>query len=309
MPVHFLDRLHRPASGRVAIGIVLEVSLEDGFDHDLGGGLNHTITNGRNAERTLATIRFGDHHPPHRIGSVCLRDQFRAQARQPCFQALLLDASKRHPIHTRCTRINAGEPIGVDQDVLATDLVVEQIEAEGGLRLGFAVELSLKAPDFIRRCQAHHQSPSPHHLQKRTRSRGPLLRRHYPASTLLLPRPTPAVTAAEFYAEAATLVRDGSPPITRTTLPTCRTHYPGGSRGCACRLLPHTCGLPQMTGGSASALELSRPAQASLCYGPSDRSAAQGRFRRRAPTQPVTRPGRLPASGPIDNYPGEILPH
>src|ERR1700681_4933286 len=80
MPVHFLDRVHRPASGRVAVGIVLEVSLEDGFDHDLGGSLNHTITNGRNAERTLATIRFGDHHPPHRIRSVRLRDQFRAQA-------------------------------------------------------------------------------------------------------------------------------------------------------------------------------------------------------------------------------------
>src|ERR1700686_3256178 len=195
MPVHFLDRVHRPASGPVAVGIVLEVSLEDGFDHDLGGGLNHTITNGRNAGRPPPTIPFGDHPPPHRIRSVRLRDQFRAQARQPCFQALLLDASKRHPIHTRRTRINAGEPIGVDQDVLATDLVVEQIEAEGGLRLGFAVELSLKAPDFIRRCQAHHQSPSPHHLQKRTRSRGPLLRRHYPASTLLLPRPPPPVTA------------------------------------------------------------------------------------------------------------------
>jgi len=39
------------------------------------------------------------------------------------------------------------------------------------------------------------------------------------------------------------------------------------------------------------------------------RSAAQGRLRRRAPTQPVTRPCRLPASGPIDNYPGESLPH
>src|ERR1700716_2805027 len=39
--------------------------------------------------------------------------------------------------------------------------------------------------------QAHRQSPRPRHLQKRTRSRGPLLRRHYPASTLLLPRPTP----------------------------------------------------------------------------------------------------------------------
>ncbi|WP_456683317.1 hypothetical protein [Bradyrhizobium sp. S3.14.4] len=113
MPVHFLDRVHRPASGPVAVGIVLEVDLEDGFDHDLGGSLNHTITNGWNAERTLATIRFRDHHPPHRIRSVRLRDQFRAQARQPGFQALLLDASKRHPIHTRCNRIDAREPIGV----------------------------------------------------------------------------------------------------------------------------------------------------------------------------------------------------
>jgi len=113
MPVHFLDRVYRPASGPIAVGIVLEVSLEDGFDHDLGGSLNHPITNGRNPERTLATIRFGDHHPPHRIRSVRLRDQFRAQARQPCFQALLLDASKRHPIHTRRTRIEAHEPIGV----------------------------------------------------------------------------------------------------------------------------------------------------------------------------------------------------
>ncbi len=26
--------------------------------------------------------------------------------------------------------------------------------------------------------------------------------------------------------------------ITRTTFPTCRAHYPGGSSGCVCRLLP-----------------------------------------------------------------------
>src|SRR5882762_3440008 len=62
--------------------------------------------------------------------------------------------------------------------------------------------------------------------------------------------------------EAATLALDGSPPITRTTFPTCRAHYPGGSSGCACRLLPRSYSLPQMAGGSASALSLSRPAQA-----------------------------------------------
>ena len=44
-------------------------------------------------------------------------------------------------------------------------------------------------------------------------------------------------------------------------------------------------------------------------YGPSDRSVAQGDLCREAPTQPVTRPSRSPAFGPIDNCPGEIIPH
>jgi hypothetical protein len=35
-----------------------------------------------------------------------------------------------------------------------------------------------------------------------------------------------------------------------------------------CRLLPRSCSLPQMAGGSASALSLSRPAQASLTLRP-----------------------------------------
>src|SRR4029077_6872535 len=100
--------------------------------------------------------------------------------------------------------------------------------------------------------------------RKRTRSQGPLLRRHYPASTLLRPCPTPATATAYCDVEATTLAADGSPPITRTTFPTCRAHYPGGSNGGACRLLPPSWSLAQMAGGSASALSLSRPAQASL---------------------------------------------
>ena len=46
----------------------------------------------------------------------------------------------------------------------------------------------------------------------------------------------------------------GSPPIACITFPTCCAHYPGGSSGCSCRLLPRSRGLPQMAGGSASAL-------------------------------------------------------
>ena len=70
------------------------------------------------------------------------------------------------------------------------------------------------------------------------KSQGPLLRRHYPASTLIRPCPTPVMVVAFRNVEDATLADDESPPITRTTFPTCRAHYPGGSSGCACRLLP-----------------------------------------------------------------------
>ena len=84
-------------------------------------------------------------------------------------------------------------------------------------------------------------------------------------TTLSVSRPWPPPASD---VEAATLARNGSPPITRTTFPTCRSHYPGGSSGCACRLLPHSYSLPHLPGGSASALSLSRPAQASLTLRP-----------------------------------------
>src|ERR1700726_2024756 len=35
-PVHFLDRVYRSTNGAVAVGVVLEVRLEDRFQHALG---------------------------------------------------------------------------------------------------------------------------------------------------------------------------------------------------------------------------------------------------------------------------------
>jgi hypothetical protein len=90
----------------------------------------------------------------------------------------------------------------------------------------------------------------------------------------IAPCPTPAEAAALGDVEAATLAYDGSPPITRITLPACCAHYPGGPNGCLCRLLRHSHGLPRVSAGSASALWISRPAQASLALrpaGPLDR--------------------------------------
>jgi hypothetical protein len=71
-----------------------------------------------------------------------------------------------------------------------------------------------------------------------------------------------------FEHRAITLACDGSPPITRITLPACCAHYPGGPNGCLCRLLRRSHGLPRISAGSASALWISRPAQASLALRP-----------------------------------------
>jgi hypothetical protein len=75
----------------------------------------------------------------------------------------------------------------------------------------------------------------------------------------------------------------GPPPITRIALPACCAHYPGGPervRLPASFPVPH--GLPRYPDGSASTSLLSRPAQASTCYGPLARSAAQGGLCHRA---------------------------
>src|SRR5271156_3757070 len=84
----------------------------------------------------------------------------------------------------------------------------------------------------------------------------------------VIPCPAPAGSAVQAGVEAATLMPNGSPPTTLITLPACRAHHPGGSNGCARRLLPRPCCLPRFAGGSASASLLSRPAQASLALRP-----------------------------------------
>src|SRR5580704_10437349 len=106
-PVHFLDRVYRSANGAITVGIVLEVRLEDWFQHELGGGLDHPIPDRRNAERSLASVRLRYGHPPHRISPVRLRDQFLAQAREPCLHAPFLNPRKAHAIDSGGTRIRA----------------------------------------------------------------------------------------------------------------------------------------------------------------------------------------------------------
>ena len=100
---------------RFAACNVLEIGLEDGLQYDLGSGQNHPVSNGWDAERPLVPIRLWDHHLPHRIGPVRLRDQVLALARQPSLQALFLDFGESHPIRTWRSGVGASEAISVER--------------------------------------------------------------------------------------------------------------------------------------------------------------------------------------------------
>ena len=146
---------------------------------------------------------------------------------------------------------------------------------------------------------------------KRAGRQGPWLHRSYPASALLRPCPTPRRARPPCRGRRSCELHPPGPPFLHCGLPwlTCRAHYPGGPNRCQCRLLPGPCGLPRISGGSASAISLSRPAQAGLRVTACQlaRPAFPG-LCHEASARPITRPRRSSASMLTDNYIGGLLP-
>ena len=85
----------------------------------------------------------------------------------------------------------------------------------------------------------------------------------------LSPFPIPARAATRGDVEAATLARDGPPPITRITFLACRAHYPGGPERVHSSVTPPPfhAAFPVSQAGRPT-ISLSRPAQTSLAFGP-----------------------------------------
>ena len=85
-------------------------------------------------------------------------------------------------------------------------------------------------------------------------------------------------------------------PVARITFPACRAHYPGGSNGCACRLLPRPRGLPRFTGGRHPRLHFRGLLRLHSRYGPPGCSTAQGGLCHEASVRPVTQQDRSSAT-------------
>ena len=113
--------------------------------------------------------------------------------------------------------------------------------------LRFHMWCLVKLLDFSAWPDAMRQSPVARSCQHRSRTKGPSLHRHYPASTVLRPYPPPQ--------GAGSVPHDTTHAVAITPaepLGACVVRFPNGG------------GLPRNSGGSASALPFSRPAQRSL---------------------------------------------
>src|SRR5215207_3558760 len=228
--VHLLDRVSPAPPRPVAVGRGIEIRLEDRLQHELGSGLHHPIPVRRDTERPFAATGLRDHHTPHRFGPVRLRDNVLPETAKPLLQPRRLDLREGDPVHPWRTPIGARQIVGMAQDVLTADLVVEQVEAERRLRLRLEIELPLKSPDTLWCLQAHRQSPILVFVESAPEVRV------LPSAGITRPQRyhdpvrLPSRAAATCDVEDATSAPDGYPPITRNTLPTCRAHYPGGPK-------------------------------------------------------------------------------
>ena len=162
---------------------------------------------------------------------------------------------------------------------------------------------------MLRGCSRLPPITDPRLRPKRTRSKGPFLRQHYPASTVIWPSPTPVRPAASATLGLPAPVETGLPRLRASPFQRAVPTIPADRDGCLCRLLPRSRGLPRFPGGSASATSLSRPAQASLTLRPAGLLSRQGGLCHEAPARSVTRPSRSSATRAIDNSPGGILLH
>src|SRR5271166_5204878 len=214
----------------------------------------------------------------------------------PLLRQCLLE---RHPVHPRRAFVGARQVIRVAQDVRSPDLVVEQIEPQVRLPLRLAIEFPLQSPDRIWRLQAHRQSP---HLV--CFANAPEVRDLPSTRVTRLPRyddpvRLPRGPAPCSAVEAATPVQHGSPPLTRSPVSTCCSHYPGGPvRVRLSAASPYRAAFPILRLGRRPQLPFRGLLRIYSHYGPSICSTAQGGLCRRASTRPVARQSRLPATGP-----------
>ena len=152
VPAYLLQCLMRRASRPEPVGTILEIRLEDRLQDQQGGHLHHSVSHCRYTQGSQFPVRLGDVDAPYRLRPV-----------GPAAQRFLEILQKSlHPARPRFDRfdrhaIHAGRPLvgshpfpGRLQRVPPIDPVVQSIEPELRLLLGFLAQLLSQTRECLR---------------------------------------------------------------------------------------------------------------------------------------------------------------
>ena len=147
---HLDYRLLGVSPGTVCVLLGWKVGFEDRFQHQHRCRHADPITQGRDAQRPEFAVGLRYVHSSDRSGSVSLLPESKRQFAKPPLYPIRVDIREVLTVHTRCALVGAALGIGVRQDVLAADLVVQGIEAIPGFCLRFRVQRRLQLLNTLR---------------------------------------------------------------------------------------------------------------------------------------------------------------
>jgi DNA invertase Pin-like site-specific DNA recombinase len=105
-----------------------EVGLEDGFQHEFGRLLGHSVADCGDSQRPLTAIWFRDLHPTHRRRAVGTRAKVPGKLVEHPLDPVLLHMCQGDPIHPGRTPVREHPPPRLPQDVTPVDTVIQGVE-------------------------------------------------------------------------------------------------------------------------------------------------------------------------------------
>src|SRR3954463_11554221 len=137
--LHLYNGLLGIAPSAVGVDFWWKVGFEDRLQYQHRCCHADPIPHGRDAQRPEFAVGLWYKHSSDWLRPIGLLPERKRQFRQPPLDPISLDVRKILAVDARRALVRAALGIGMRQNVLAADLVVQSVEAIAGFRLRFRV--------------------------------------------------------------------------------------------------------------------------------------------------------------------------
>jgi hypothetical protein len=137
--LHLYDCLLGVSLSAVGVDFRRKIGFEDRRQHQRRRCHADPIPHGRDAQRPEFAVGLWYKHSSDWLRPVSLLPERKRQFSQPPLDPICLDVRKILAVDPRRALIGAALGIGMRQNVVAADLVVQSVEAIAGFRLRFRV--------------------------------------------------------------------------------------------------------------------------------------------------------------------------